>query len=79
MATKSSQTKEVVKLARQTDIVKKPKDKSAPKRSASHSSSEDAIKASSSTGYSLLKHAGQWAGDDIEELLQLVHETRSRF
>lgn len=30
-----------------------------------------------SSGRSLLKHAGTWVGDDIEECLQLVSNTRS--
>ncbi len=31
-----------------------------------------------STARSLLKFAGTWAGDDLEECLQLVYATRSR-
>jgi hypothetical protein len=31
-----------------------------------------------SSGRSLLRHAGTWAGDDIEECLQLVYDTRSQ-
>lgn len=30
-----------------------------------------------SSGRSLLRHAGTWAGDDFEECLQLVDDTRS--
>ncbi|HAA27011.1 MAG TPA: hypothetical protein DCE56_04155 [Cyanobacteria bacterium UBA8553] len=30
-----------------------------------------------SSGRSLLRHAGTWAGDDFEECLQLVNDTRS--
>jgi hypothetical protein len=30
-----------------------------------------------SSGRSLLRHAGTWAGDDFEECLQLVYDTRS--
>lgn len=30
-----------------------------------------------SSGRSLLRHAGTWSGDDIEECLQLVYDTRS--
>ncbi|MEW6494381.1 MAG: hypothetical protein AB1589_17980 [Cyanobacteriota bacterium] len=30
-----------------------------------------------SSGRSLLRHAGTWVGDDIEECLQLVYDTRS--
>jgi hypothetical protein len=29
------------------------------------------------SGRSLLRHAGAWAGDDFEECLQLVYDTRS--
>ncbi|MBW4495757.1 MAG: hypothetical protein KME26_22295 [Oscillatoria princeps RMCB-10] len=29
------------------------------------------------SGRSLLRHAGTWAGDDLEECLQIVHDTRS--
>ena len=31
-----------------------------------------------SSGRSLLRHAGTWSGDDIEECLQLVYDTRSQ-
>lgn len=30
-----------------------------------------------SSGRSLLRHAGTWAGDDFEECLELVYDTRS--
>jgi hypothetical protein len=30
------------------------------------------------SGKSLLRHAGTWAGDDFEECLQLVYDTRSQ-
>jgi hypothetical protein len=30
-----------------------------------------------STGNSLLKYAGTWAGDDLNDMLDLVHKTRS--
>lgn len=30
-----------------------------------------------SSGRSLLRHAGTWAGDDFEECLQLVYDTRA--
>jgi len=29
------------------------------------------------SGRSLLKHAGTWAGNDLEECLEIVYETRS--
>jgi hypothetical protein len=29
------------------------------------------------SGRSLLRHAGTWEGDDLEECLQIVHDTRS--
>ena len=29
------------------------------------------------SGRSLLRHAGTWAGDDFEECLQLVYDTRA--
>ncbi|MFB2920872.1 MULTISPECIES: hypothetical protein [Aerosakkonema] len=32
-----------------------------------------------STAASLLKYAGTWQGDDLEDCLQLVRETRDRF
>jgi len=32
-----------------------------------------------STAASLLKYAGTWQGDDLEDCLQLVHQTRDRF
>jgi hypothetical protein len=32
-----------------------------------------------STGPSLLKFAGTWVGDDLEDCLRLVYETRSKF
>ena len=32
-----------------------------------------------STAASLLKYAGTWQGDDLEECLRLVYETRGRF
>lgn len=31
-----------------------------------------------SSGESLLRHAGTWAGDDLEECLQLVYDTRGK-
>ena len=30
------------------------------------------------SGKSLLRHAGTWAGDDFEECLQLVYDTRGK-
>lgn len=30
-----------------------------------------------SSGRSILRHAGTWAGDDFEECLQVVYDTRS--
>ena len=33
----------------------------------------------SSTAASLLNYIGTWQGDDLEECLQLVHDTRGRF
>lgn len=32
-----------------------------------------------STAASLLKYAGTWQGDDLEDCLELVHQTRDRF
>lgn len=32
----------------------------------------------SSSSNSLLKYAGTWSGDDLEECLQMVYETRSQ-
>lgn len=32
-----------------------------------------------STAASLLNYVGTWHGDDLEECLQLVHDTRGRF
>lgn len=32
-----------------------------------------------STAKSLLKYAGTWQGDDLEDCLQLVHQTRGQF
>lgn len=32
-----------------------------------------------STAASLLKYAGTWQGDDLEDCLQLVHDTRGQF
>lgn len=38
----------------------------------------DAILARSTSGNSILRHAGTWVGDDLETCLQLVSETRGK-
>lgn len=42
------------------------------------SSPETPTSLSHSTAESLLKYAGTWEGDDFEECLQLVYDTRAR-
>jgi hypothetical protein len=38
----------------------------------------EAITYKPASGRSLLRHAGTWVGDDLEDCLQLVYETRGK-
>jgi hypothetical protein len=38
----------------------------------------EAITYKPASGRSILRHAGKWVGDDLEDCLQLVYETRGK-
>ena len=46
--------------------------------SESESSSEQNPSFRPASGRSLLRHAGTWEGDDLDECLDLVHKSRSQ-
>ena len=46
--------------------------------SESESSSEQTPSFRPASGRSLLRHAGTWEGDDLDECLDLVHKSRSQ-